>query len=129
MAPISIGFCAIGLLSFGGLGIGVCALGGFALGGWAMGGLALGWQALGCFAVAWHAASGSLAISHDFALGMFTAANQANNDAAKNAIENWFYRDTHAALSHALWLNLLWVTPLFVQWRLIARKRNGRGPR
>ena len=123
MAPVSIGFCAVGLLPFGGLAFGAVALGGFALGGWAFGGLAIGWQSLGSLALAWNAASGSLAFAHDFALGPVARAAQANTDAVRDLIHSsLFFRWAQIGLNHALWLNLLWVTPLFVQSRIIARR-------
>ena len=124
IAPASIGFCAVGLLPLGGLTLGVLALGAVALGVWAFGGLAIGWQSFGCFALAWNAASGDLSLARDFALGHIAQATQINNDVAREFIQsNWFFRATHIALRHSIWLNLLWVTPLVVQWRTIARAR------
>jgi hypothetical protein len=127
IAPASIGFCAVGLLPFGGLAIGLLALGGFALGVWAFGGLAIGWQSFGCFAVAWNAAAGELSLAHDFALGRIAHAAQVNNETARHSIEpNWFFHSTRAMLRHWLLLNLLWVLPLVVQWRVIAHVRRRR---
>jgi RNA polymerase sigma factor (sigma-70 family) len=129
IAPASIGFCAVGLLPFGGLAIGLFALGGFALGVWAYGGLAIGWQAFGCFAVAWNAAAGELSLAHGFALGRIAQAAQANNEIARHIIgANWFFRSMRALLRQGLWLNLLWVLPLVVQWRVIAHARRRREP-
>jgi len=124
VAPVSIGFCALGLLPLGGLALGVLAFGGFAMGGWAFGGLTIGWQTVGCFAIAWQAAAGNLAWAHDFATGAIVHAAQANNPVADRFLESApFFRLARVALNHAGWLNLLWVTPLFVQWRLILRKK------
>jgi hypothetical protein len=127
IAPASIGFCAVGLLPLGGLAIGLLALGGFALGIWTYGGLAIGWQAFGCFAVAWNAAAGELSLAHGFALGRIAQAAQANNEIARHIIgANWFFRSMRALLRQGLWLNLLWVLPLVVQWRVIAGARRRR---
>ncbi len=129
LAPVSIGFCAVGLLPFGGIALGAVALGGFALGGWAFGGLAIGWQSLGSLALAWNAASGSLAVAHDFALGPVARAAQVNTDAVRDLIHSrLFFRWAQIGLNHALWLNLLWVTPLFVQSRIIARAKRPATP-
>ena len=125
IAPLSIGGLSIGLLSFGGLGIGIFALGGIALGVWTFfGGLVVGWRAFGgCFAIAWNAAAGDFALAHDFALGRIAHAAQANNDIARQFIEpNLFCRCAQFINHHWLWLNLLWIIPFFVQWRIIARK-------
>ena len=134
IAPLSIGGLSIGLLSFGGLAIGIFALGAIVLGVWTLfGGLvvgwqavgwqAVGWQAVGCFAFAWKAAAGDFALAHDFALGRIAHAAQANNDIARQFIEpNLFFRCAQFINNHWLWLNLLWIIPTVVQWRVIARK-------
>jgi RNA polymerase sigma factor (sigma-70 family) len=124
IAPLSIGGLSIGLLSFGGLAIGIFALGAIALGVWTFfGGLVIGWQAVGCFAFAWKAAAGDFALAHDFALGRIAHAAQANNDIAIQFIElNLFFRCAQFINNHWLWLNLLWIIPMVVVWRVIARK-------
>jgi hypothetical protein len=115
------------LLPLGGLAIGFLALGGFALGVWAFGGLAIGWQAFGCFAIAWNAAAGDLSLAHGFALGRIAQAAQVNNETARHIIgANWFFHSMRVALRHWLWLNLLWVLPLVIQWRVIAGARRRR---
>lgn len=126
IAPLSIGGLSIGLLSFGGLAVGIVALGGIALGIWPLfGGLLIGWQAFdGCFAIGWNAAVGMFALAHDFALGRFVLAAQANNEIARQLIlPNSFFRFAEFINRHWLWLNLFWVVPFFVQWRVNAPKR------
>ncbi len=126
IAPLSFGGLSIGLLSFGGLTIAIVALGGIAAGVWPLfGGLIVGWQSFnGCFAVGWNAAVGVFALAHDFALGRFVLAAQANNEIARQFIfPNIFFRCAEFIDRHWLWLNLLWIVPFFIQWRVNARKR------
>ena len=126
IAPLSIGGLSIGLLSFGGLAVGIVALGGIALGIWPLfGGLLIGWQAFdGCFAIGWNAAVGMFALAHDFALGRFVLAAQANNEIARQFIlPNLFFRCAEFVNRHWLGLNLLWIVPFFIQWRVNASKR------
>jgi RNA polymerase sigma factor (sigma-70 family) len=125
IAPVCIGFCGIGLVPFAALAAGVFSTGAVSIGVWAAGGLAFGWQAVGCFAVAWNAAAGNVALAHDFAVGALARAAQAGNDAAKSFIgSNGFFRFSEAAAGYSLWLNLLWVVPSVIQWRIIAAKRS-----
>jgi len=116
-------------LSFGGLSIGVLALGGMALGVWALfGGLIVGWQAFGgAIAIGWNAAVGDFALAHDFALGSIANAAQANNDIARNFLTpNLMLRCAQFINVHWLWINLLWIVPFFIEWRIIARHRSPR---
>jgi RNA polymerase sigma factor (sigma-70 family) len=124
IAPVSIGGCAVGLFTFGGLSIGMLALGGMGLGIWTFGGLAFGWQAFGGCAIAWNAAWGGYAIAHDLALGGVVHALQINPATVHQLMEsNLFFRVSEKVLPYLLWLNLMWVFPLLVQWRVIAAKR------
>lgn len=131
IAPLSIGGFSFGILSLGGLGVGVFALGGMALGVWPLfGGVSVGWQAFcGCFALGWNAAVGEFALAHDFALGHFFAyAAQANNEVARQSIEpNFIFRCTQFIYHRWLWLNLLWIIPFFVMWRMARRCRLEQG--
>lgn len=129
IAPLSIGGLAMGFLSFGGLSIGVLALGGMAFGVWALfGGLIVGWQAFGgAIAIGWNAAVGYFALAHDFALGNIASAAQANNGIARKFLEpNLMLRCAEFINNHWLWINLLWIVPFFVQWRIIVRHRSRR---
>jgi len=124
VAPFSIGGLTIGLLPFGGLALGIMPFGGLGLGVLAFGGIVIGWQAIGGCALAWKAAVGGLAIAHDFALGGVAHAAQANNDLAKQFVDaNLFFRCVQAVNRHWVWMNFIWITPLFIQWRIIARSR------
>jgi RNA polymerase sigma factor (sigma-70 family) len=123
IAPVSVGGITIGLLPFGGLALGVLALGGFALGIWSYGGLVVGWQALGGFALAWHAAEGGIALARDFACGGIAHAAEANNEIARQMTNsNWFFHYGGILGRHSFWLNLVWVLPLTIFWKLSARK-------
>jgi RNA polymerase sigma factor (sigma-70 family) len=133
VAPVSIGGLSIGVLSFGGLSIGLFALGGIALGFWAVfGGLTVGWEAAGCVAVAWHAAVGELALAHDFALGPLAWVAQPDSQTLvewrarmNSADPGGCFRVARFINDHWLWLNLLWMVPFFIQWRISvgAKKR------
>ena len=126
IAPVSVGGLSLGVLSFGGLAVGGVALGGIALGVWPLfGGLMAGWQAFdGCFAIAWSAAVGEFALAHDFALGHFVLAAQANNEVARQFIEpNLFFRCARLINHHWLWLNLFWIVPFFVLWRIAQKSK------
>ena len=123
-APLCIGGITIGLLPFGGLALGIMPLGGIALGVLAFGGVVIGWQAIGGCAIAWKAAVGSVAIAHDFAVGGFACAAQANNDPAEQFTNaSLFFRFVQAMNRHWVWMNFLWIAPLFVQWQIIKRSR------
>lgn len=122
VAPVSIGGFAIGLLPFGGLAAGILAVGGTALGVWTFGGMTLGWQAFGGMALAWNTAVGGIALAHDYALGGVAHAMQANTETAMAFVRaNPFFRDAQAASNYCIWFNLVWVVPMIIQWRIIAR--------
>jgi RNA polymerase sigma factor (sigma-70 family) len=124
VAPFSIGLCAVGLLPFGAIAFGLLTLGGFGAGVWTFGALAIGWQAFGCCAVGWNVAVGGVALAHDFALGGIAHAAQANNAIAREFVgTNLFFHYARNLGHYCVWLNLLWVVPVVVQWRVIARKR------
>jgi RNA polymerase sigma factor (sigma-70 family) len=124
VAPFSVGLCAVGVLPFGALALGLLVLGGFGLGVWTFGVLAIGWQAFGCCAVAWNTAFGGVALAHDFALGGIAHATQVNNAIARQVVgSNLFFHCSQIIVRYCVWLNLLWVVPVVVQWRVIARKR------
>ncbi len=127
IAPVSVGALAIGLLSFGGCAAGLLSLGGFSLGIWSFGALAFGWQVFGACAIAWDAASGGIAIAHDFAVGSIARALQANNESARAYLQpNLFFQHDRLPLRHLAWLNLLWVIPMLARWRVVARSRRRR---
>jgi RNA polymerase sigma factor (sigma-70 family) len=127
IAPVSMGGFAVGLLSFGGGSVGLLSLGGFSLGIWSFGALAFGWQVFGACAIAWNAASGGVAIAHDFAGGGIAKALQANNETARSYLRsNLFIQHAHLALRYLAWLNLLWVIPMLARWRVVASSRRQR---
>jgi hypothetical protein len=122
IAPIAIGGLAVGLFSLGGFVVGLTAFGGFALGVGAQGGIALGWQATGFAAAAWNAAVGLFALAHDYAFGHFAYAAQVNTTATQHIYDSsLIFRIFRFENRHSFWVNFLWIAPLFIQWRLVAR--------
>ena len=129
IAPFSVGGLAIGLLPWGGMAMGLLAMGGLAVGGRVFGGVAVGWKAYGACAIAWRAAVGAAALAHDFALGGIAQAAQAGNAAAENYVKSSeFFRSVTWLSHYAGWLNLLWVLPMFLWWRIAARPNRGHVP-
>ncbi|MCW5553646.1 MAG: sigma-70 family RNA polymerase sigma factor [Verrucomicrobiae bacterium] len=129
VAPLSIGFCALGLMPFGAISLGLIALGASAAGVWAFGAVAVGWQAFGEWAVGWNAAAGGVALAHDFALGRIARAAQVNRDIVWEFMKgNPFFHYARQLVNYSAWLNLLWVIPLVVQWRIMAGKRRREQP-
>jgi hypothetical protein len=102
------------------------ASGGFAIGVWAVGGLAVGVQALGAVVAGWTAASGNLAIAHDFALGeRASLALHANDSAARAMVgQSAFFQYARAIERHAVWMNLIFLAPF--AWRMWSVRRAGR---
>ena len=129
IAPVSMGASAIGLLSFGGCAVGLLSLGGFSFGVWSFGALAFGWQVFGARAIAWNAANGGIALAHSFAVGGIAHAFQANNHAAGHFQQNVFFCHPRLLLRYLAWLNLLWVIPMLVKWRVVAGSRRRRNLR
>ena len=124
-APFSIGGLAVGLLPFGGAAVGLFAIGGFSLGVWSYGGTALGWQAYGGCAFAWSAAAGGAAIARDFAIGGTAYAHQANNEIARHFIQSLaFFRAAEILERYIVWMQLLWVVPMVLWWRVIRRAKS-----
>lgn len=123
IAPFGIGFCVLGLVPFAGIAVGLVSLGGLAVGGWTYGALAIGWQSLGCFAIALNTAAGNIAIARDYAMGHVAWAAHVNSVAPELVLPGWYSKGGNFLNRYSLWLNFLWITPLFVQWRLIAKHK------
>ena len=127
IAPISFGGIAIGLVSFGAISLGMLVMGAFGVGVWATGGIVVGWQVVGGIAAGWNAALGGVAIAHDFALGSFVHALQANTDAARQFFQsNWFLSFAQKASTHPILTMLVWIIPMGIQSRIIRRARERR---
>ncbi len=128
IAPVSVGGLAFGLLPLGAMALGLAPMGACAIGVLSWGGVAAGWQAFGGFALGWQWALGGVAVARDFALGDLAYAAQANTDVARQFLDtSRFFRWTQAAAPYAALINLLWVTPLLVWWRILSRHpRKGR---
>lgn len=124
VAPFSIGLCAIGLIPVGGITLGLFAHGALSFGALSCGGVAIGFMSLGGCAVAWHIAQGGVAIAHDFAVGGIAHAAQANSEIAAQFIQSdLFFRYALFVSHHSLVFNLVWIIPLVIQWKILARKR------
>jgi RNA polymerase sigma factor (sigma-70 family) len=129
IAPICVGGLALGLLPWGGMAVGVIAMGGLAAGGWVFGGVAVGWEAYGACAIAWKASVGAAALAHDFALGSIAQAAQAGNAAAETYVKSSeFFQSATWLTRYAGWLNVLWVLPMLLWWRLAARRPRSDAP-
>ena len=125
VAPFAIGFCGIGLIPFSGIAIGLIPIGGIALGGWTYGGLAIGWQSLGCFAIALNTAAGNIAIARDYAMGHIAVATHVNGAIPdlKSLLPSWYSSGGEFLQRYSLWMNFLWITPLFLQWRVVKKQK------
>jgi RNA polymerase sigma factor (sigma-70 family) len=122
IAPISFGGIGIGLLTFSAVGIGLVSFSAIAVGVWAFGALAFGWQiCCGCGA-AWQAAGGGIVFARDYAVGGIVHAAQANNAIAGEFFhQSIFFRVAAIVARYNLWI--LWVIPMVLQSRLVARAR------
>ncbi len=126
VAPIAIGGLAVGLFSFGGFALAPLALGGFAVGIWATGGMAFGVESFAACAVGWHTAVGGVAVAHNFALGGVAYAAEANNSTAWQIVRaNPFFRVGMTVLPYIAWFNVIWILPLYVWWRVVAKRPTG----
>jgi hypothetical protein len=124
IAPVSFGGIAIGLVPFGAMAMGVFSLGAISVGVWAYGAAAIGWQVFCGCGFAWNAALGGVVVARDFANGGIAHADQANTQVAWQFIEQQlFFRISRAIANHGIWLMLLWVIPVSLQSRVIARAR------
>ena len=127
VAPISFGGIAFGLLSFGAIAVGAVPMGAIALGVWAFGGLVAGWQICGGCGAAWNAAIGGIVIAHDFALGGWAHAMQANTNAAEQFMQqHFFFRISRILSAHNFWLMMFCMSPLAIQSWIVARARRRR---
>jgi RNA polymerase sigma factor (sigma-70 family) len=129
VAPISFGGIAIGILPFGAIALGLFPLGAISLGAWAYGGFAIGWQVCCGAGFAWHAAVGGLAVARDFALGGIAHAAQANNKIAEQFVQqDLFFRISRVIQNHSFLMMMLWIIPLTLQARVVARARRREQP-
>jgi hypothetical protein len=123
IAPFGIGFCVLGLVPFAGIAIGLVPVGGLAVGGWTYGALAIGWQSLGCFAIALNTAAGSIAIARDYAWGQIAWAAHVNSAAPESLLPSWYSKGGEFIERYSLWMNFLWIAPLFAQWRIVKKQK------
>ncbi len=116
-APLALGGTTVGLISVGGVALGGLASGLIAAGSWSLGGIALGW--LG--------AAGVVAVAHDYALGFFAQAAQANTAEAKEWFRSqWFAHGARFLSQHAIWLLFFGVIlPVVTLLRRVSRVRRG----
>jgi RNA polymerase sigma factor (sigma-70 family) len=122
VAPICFGGIGIGIVSYSAVALGIISSGPVCLGVWAYGALVIGWQVCCGCGLAWNAATGGVAIAHDFALGGIAHAAQANTDIARQYIQKALYfRVSQAISSYHLWM--LWVIPVVLQSWIVRRAR------
>ena len=127
VAPISFGGIAIGLVPFGAIALGMFSLGAISMGVWAYGAAAVGWQVYCGCGFALNSAMGGVVMAREFAIGGIAHAAQANNDLARQFVaRGLFFRIAQAIANHGFWLMLLWVIPVTLQARVIARARRRR---
>lgn len=124
VAPFGVGFFSFGLIPFAGIAVGLIPLGGIAIGGWTYGALAIGWQSLGCFAVAWNTAAGNIALARDYAMGHLALAAHVNSTAPELVLPNWYSKGGEFIQRYSLWLNFVWILPLFIQSRIVAKQKS-----
>jgi RNA polymerase sigma factor (sigma-70 family) len=125
VAPFSIGGLAFGVFALGGFVGGVFPLGALALGVWSYGAITAGWQATGAVAFAWDAAMANVAFAHGFGIGSLVSAAQANTVAANAFVDqSWYFKVVRAVNRHYFWVNLIWIVPMLIQWRLVNRRRH-----
>ena len=56
-------------------------------------------------------------------MGGLAQGIQANNQTASDFLQSlWFFRISESVIHYMVWLNLLWIVPLFAWWRAAARK-------
>src|SRR3954454_8981259 len=104
--------------------MGVFSLVGLTLGYWSLGSVGVGWLSFSAGAIAWKAASGGVALAHDYATGGYAEALEANTAAAKQFImAQPFFRAGFAILPYLTFLNLVWVLPLFKWWRTTKKNK------
>jgi RNA polymerase sigma factor (sigma-70 family) len=124
VAPICFGGIAIGLVPFGAIALGVFPMGAISLGVWAFGGLAFGWQVFSGCGAALNAAMGGVTVARDYALGGVAHAAQANTEAAKQFFQqNLYFRIAQAIGNHGILLMLVWILPITLQSRIVARAK------
>jgi hypothetical protein len=124
---VSFGGLTVGLFSIGGIVFGLLSMGAFSFGLLSFGGMAVGLWSLGGFALAWNGAEGGLAIARHFAVGGFAHAAQANTEVAQHYLNtSQIFQLAHFVNHHFIFTTLLWVVPMFVQWRVLARKKRAR---
>jgi RNA polymerase sigma factor (sigma-70 family) len=123
-APFGVGFFSFGLIPFAGIAVGLVPVGGIAIGGWTYGALAIGWQSLGCFSIALNIAAGNIAIARDYAMGHLAIAAQVNSAAPELLLPAWYSKGGEFLQRYSLWINFIWIVPLFIQWRIVAKQKS-----
>ena len=127
VAPLSFGGIAIGILPFGAMAVGIFSLGAISFGVWCYGALAVGWQVFCGSGIAWNAAMGGFVIAHDFANGAVGHAAQINTELAKQFFQqSLFFRCAKTVSDHGLLLMFVWVIPVTLMSRVVARARRRR---
>ena len=59
----------------------------------------------------------------DFVIGGLARAAQTDPETVKQILQtNLFFRGGSAVRPYLLWLNLAWLVPLLIQWRIVSSK-------
>ena len=107
---LAVGGVAIGPIAVGAVTVGIVSLSlwGCAVGVLAAGSVAMGWLAFGVAAVGWKAAGGGAVLAHDYAVGLWVRAAEANTTAAKEWFQSKGVADSVTFyFSHVHWIVLL----------------------
>jgi hypothetical protein len=112
-----VGGIAVGTISFGGLALGGLTLAGLAVGMVAVGGLSAGLVALGGAAFGWTVATGGLAVAREFAIGGVAVGAHANDEAARQFLQQRGLHVAVAVVRHARWMWLLVLVPIIIGLR------------
>ena len=115
---IACGAIGLGGITFAGLAFGLVPMGGAAVGWLAMGGVAIGILAFGGCALAWQAAMGGVSAAREFAIGGLVVARHANDEIAKEFMENHpFFQISDTLATHGwIWIVLVAITLLPMVW-------------
>ena len=93
-------------------------------------GLTVPWRSagnrLGCFSIALDTAAGNIAIARDYAMGHLALAAQVNGAVPdlKSLLPSWYFQGGDFLQHNSLWINFIWITPLFLQWRIVKKQKS-----
>ena len=90
-------------------------------------GLTVPWRSagnrLGCFSIALDTAAGNIAIAREYAMGRLAYAAHVNSTSTELVLPGWYVKGGEFIQRYSLWLNFVWILPLFIQSRIIAKQK------